>query len=75
MHFKQDGGRQALTNRLEKARENHVQDQSVGITAAMTSHQPSGIASTFSDSQRQEVLHLMKMAISDVAEAASFQQL
>ena len=79
--LKQDGGRQALTNRLEKARENHVQDQSVGVTAATTSHQPSGIVSTFSESQHQEVLDLMKMAISDVAEVAasraitSFQQL
>ena len=72
---------QALTNQLEKARENHVQDQSVGVTAATTSHQPSGIVSTFSESQRQEVLDLMKTAISNVAEAAasraitSFQQL
>ena len=75
------GGLQALTNRLEKARENHVQDQSAGVTAATTSHQPSGIASTFSESQRQEVLDLMKTTISDVADAAasqaitSFQQL
>ena len=69
--LKQDGGRQALTNRLEKARENRVQDQSVGVTAAMTTHQPSGIASIFSESQRQEVLDLMKTAISDVAEAAA----
>ena len=58
-----------------------VQDQSVDVTAAMTSHQPSGIVSTFSESQCQEVLDLMKTAISDVAEAAasraiiSFQQL
>ena len=36
--LKHDGGRQAFTNRLEKARENHVQDQSVGVTAAKTSH-------------------------------------
>ena len=79
--LKQDGGRQALTNRLEKSRENHVQDQRVGVTAAMRSHQLSGIASTFSESQRQEVLDLMKTAISDVAKPAasraiaSFQQL
>ena len=58
-----------------------MQDQSVGVTSAMISHQPSGTVSTFSDSQRQEVLDLMKTAISDVAEAAasrainSFQQL
>ena len=58
-----------------------MQDQSVGVTAAMTSHQPSGTASTFSDSQHQEVFDLMKTAISDAAEAAasraitSFQQL
>ena len=58
-----------------------MQDQSVGVTSAMISHPPSGTASTFSDSQRQEVLDLMKTAISDVAEAAasrainSFQQL
>ena len=58
-----------------------MQDQSVDVTATMTSHQPSGTASTFSQSQHQEVLDLMKMAISDVAEAAasrainSFQQL
>ena len=58
-----------------------MQGQSVGITAAMTSHQPSGTASTFSDSRCQEVLDLMKMAISNAAEAAasrainSFQQL
>ena len=58
-----------------------MQDQSVGITVAMTSHQPSGTASTFSNSQRQKVLDLMNTAISDVAEAAasrainSFQQL
>ena len=65
--LKPNGGRQALTNRLEQARENHVQSQSVGVTAAMTIHQPSGTASTFSDSQRQEVLDLMKTAISDAA--------
>ena len=71
--LKQDGGRQALINGLEKARENHVQDQIVGVTAVMTSHQPSATASTFSllDSKRQEVLDLMKKAISDVAEAAA----
>ena len=79
--LKQDGGRQALRKKLEKARENHVQDQRAGVTVAMTSHQPSGIASTFSESQRQEVLDLMKTAISDVAKPVasgaitSFQQL
>ena len=51
------------------------------VTAAMTSHQPSGTASAFSDSQCQEVLDLMNMAISNAAETAasrainSFQQL
>ena len=69
----QDGGWQEHTNQLEQARENHVQDQSVGVKATMTSHQLSGTASTtFSHSQCQKVLDLMKTAISDVAEAAAF---
>ena len=50
-----------------------MQSQIVGTTAAMTSHQPSGTASAFSDSQCQEVLDLMETAISDAAVAAASQ--
>ena len=72
--LKQDGGRQALVNRLQKAKENRSGPESVsasdGVNTASSRHEPSQGQVT-SDAQCQEILILMQSSMGDVAEAAA----
>ena len=76
--LKQDGGRQALVNRLQKAKENRSGPESVSVSAsafggantASSRHEPYQ-GQVLSDAQRQEILILMQSSMGDVAEAAA----
>ena len=72
--LKQDGGRQALVNRLQKAKENRSGPESVsasgGANTASSRHEPSQ-GQVLSDAQRQEILSLMQSSMGDVAEVAA----
>ena len=73
--LKQDGGRQALVNRLQKAKENRSGPESVsasgssGANTASSGHEPASQGQVLSDAQRQEILSQLSMG--DVAEAAA----
>ena len=61
--LKQDGGRQTLVNRLQKAKENRSGPESVssssGANTAYSGHEHVSQRQLFSDAQRQEILSPM----------------
>ena len=71
--LKQDGGRQTLINRLQKAKENRSRPESVssssGVNTASSGHEPT--SQVISDAHHQDILSLMQSSMGDVAEAAA----
>ena len=76
--LKQDGGRQALVNHLQNAKENQSGPESVsapgssgGTNTGSSSHEPASQGQVLSDAQCQEILSLMQSSMGDVAKAAA----
>ena len=75
--LKQDGQRQALVHRLQKAKENRSGPEplsasgSCGANIASFGHEPASQGQVLSDAQCQEIPSLMQSSMGDVAEAAA----